>query len=300
MGLVLLVPLVPLVVLTACCLRRRAPTPCRRTVPRELIRSALAIIPADADAGATQRAVDRVVGTDARVDVVVVEVAVAGRPALEHVAPRVTVLRPAIPCTTANALRVGAARGMRSDYDAVIEVPVGHSRLARRITPLLDALEDGAHVALASRYVPGGRVLECGPVRRLASRGANSALRRVTRLPVHDVTARIRAYRREAVRDALLRAHGDGQSFGVDVLLRCRSSGLHVTEVPVTAAACECATTSLADARGLFARVVRSRRPRLLGGDREIEGVGVAEPAAAPTVYDAPRTLTGQGGYAVR
>jgi dolichol-phosphate mannosyltransferase len=174
---------------------------------------------------------------------------------------------------------------MRSNYDAVIEIPVEHSRLARRITSLLEALEDGAHVALGSRYVPGGRVLECGSVRRLTSRGVNGALRRVVGLPVHDVTARVRAFRREAVGDALLRAHGEGRGFGVEVLLRCRSAGLRLTEVPVTAAGPTCATNSLVDSRELIARVVRARRLPLRGGGADALGVDIADPATATAGY---------------
>jgi dolichol-phosphate mannosyltransferase len=210
--------------------------------PRELIRRALAVIPSHSDDRALRHAVDLARRADPRVDVVVIE------------------------GTPDRALRAGAARGLVQQYDAVIELSVEHAGLTQRITRLLDALEDGAHVAIGSRYVPGGCVLGCRRARRLASRGANSLLHWCTRLPLHDVTAPIRAYRRAAIEHAVLHAGGRGRSFGLEVLLRCHNAGLRLAEVPVAAAGATCAT-SLAESCDLFARAFRWRRPDALRGD---------------------------------
>jgi dolichol-phosphate mannosyltransferase len=239
----------------------RAVTPRLHSEPRELVRRALAVVPSGSDRAALARAIDRLIDTDPRVDVVVVEPSSEGLRSLERLAPRVT----AVACTPAEALRVGAARGMLADYDAVIEVSVEHSLLARNITALLEALDDGAHIAVGSRHVPGSRGLESGSWRRVASRAANHLLGWLTRVPLHDVTARIRAYRREAIEWAVLPAAGQGHTFGVEVLLRCRSAGLRFAEVPVTAAGCTCATTSLADGRAMLGRALRWRGAALRG-----------------------------------
>ena len=235
----------------------RAPAPRLRSEPRELVRRALAVLPSDPDREAMARAIDRVVETDPRVDVVVVEPPSPALPVVEHVAPRVTVLRPGVACTPVEALRVGAARGMAAGYDAVIELSVEHSPLARSGPGLLEALDDGAHVAVGSRHVPGGRVPGSGSCRRLLSREANRMLGWLTRVPLYDVTARIRAYRREAIELAVLPATDD-RTFGVEVMLRCRRAGLRFAEVPVSAG-CACATIGLADGRALVGRALRSR-----------------------------------------
>jgi dolichol-phosphate mannosyltransferase len=234
----------------------RAPAPRLRPEPRELVRRALAVLPSDPDREATARAIDRVVETDPRVDVVVVEPPSPALPVVEDVAPRVTVLRPAAACTPVGALRVGAARGMVAGYDAVIELSVEHSPLARSVTGLLEALDDGAHVAVGSRHVPGGRVPGSGSCRRLLSREANRVLGWLTRVPLYDVTARIRAYRREAIELAVLPATDD--RFGIEVMLRCRRAGLRFAEVPVSAG-CVCASISLADGRAMVGRALRWR-----------------------------------------
>ena len=262
--------------------RHRATHSCVQPAPRELVRRALAIIPSHPDAGALQQAVDRVLQTDPRVDVVVVDTAAAGPPAIGPANPRVTLLRQPAPCTTADALRLGAARALHQHYDAVIELSVEHSRLARRITSLLEALDDGAHAAIGSRYVPGGRVLECGAVRRLVSRGVNAAVRWHTRLPLRDVTAHIRAYRRVAVEQAVLQATGHGHDFCLDVLLRCRNSGLRLSEVPVSAAGARSAT-GLAVCRDVLGRAIRWRRATPVDDVQHV--IDMADHAATPAVH---------------
>lgn len=265
MAVVVLVFLLVVVAAIVTAAHSRAVTPRLHSEPRELVRRALAVVPSGSDRAALARAIDRLINTDPRVDVVVVEPSSEGLRSLERLAPRVTVLRPVAACTPAEALRVGAARGMLADYDAVIEVSVEHSLLARNITALLEALDDGAHIAVGSRHVPGSGGLESGSWRRLASRAANHLLGWLTRVPLHDVTARIRAYRREAIEWAVLPAAGQGHTFGVEVLLRCRSAGLRFAEVPVTTAGCTCATTSLADGRAMLGRALRWRGAALRG-----------------------------------
>ncbi|HSK98544.1 MAG TPA: hypothetical protein VK891_18095, partial [Euzebyales bacterium] len=216
-------------------------------------------------------------------DVLNVDTAAGGASGLTTVAPRVTLLRQLRRCTPADALRLGAVRGLRQHYDAVVELSVEHSRLARSITSLLEALDDGAHVALGSRYVPGGRVLECSLARRWVSRGVNVALRWYTRLPQHDVAARIRAYRRVAVEQALLRAAGEREDFGLDVLLRCRQAGLQVAEVPVTVAGAVSAT-DLAEGRNLLGMAMGWCTSAPLDGDVQ-RVIDLTDPAATSPAH---------------
>lgn len=254
----LLVPLAVTAVTAAT--RRRLEARRPRPVPRELVRRAVVVLPAHEDARAQLRAVARVLDTDPRVDVLIVDSSSAEQAVVDEVSPRVTVLRHPDVTSGTEALQVGAARGLTRGYDAVIELPVRHSHLARRITALLEALDDGAHVAVGSRYIPGGRVIGCPYARRIASRGVNVALRWMTGAPVSDVTAPVRVYRREAVECALLPASGVDRALGIDVMLRCRNTGLRVTEVPVTVAGPLCAAVTPADGRALLVRAVMSRR----------------------------------------
>lgn len=250
--------------------------------PRELVRRALVVLPPTNDQRALLQAISRVLDADPRVEVLVIEASGASQ-VVDEISPRVTVLRQPEVGSDTDALQLGAARALAGGYDAVVGLSVSHSRLARRITPLLEALDDGAHVAVGSRYVPGGRVIGCPPVRRLASRSANTALRWLTGVPVNDVTAHIRAYRRSAVEQALLRASGTDRVLDLDVMLRCWHAGLRMTEVPVTAAGPACTAVTAAGGRALLARVLVARR-----GDRG--------PAGGPVVVDHAEPLAVSAG----
>lgn len=254
----LLVPLV--VLLVAGPLRRRAAAR-SQPPPRELVRRAVVVLPSDDDQRAVLRAVSRVLDTDPRADVLVVESSPDRAAGVDAISPRVSVLRDPSVSSATEALHTGAARALMDGYDAVIELSIAHSRLARRITPLLEALDDGAHVAVGSRYVPGGRVVGCPTGRRIASRSANAALRLLTGVPVADVTAHVRAYRRVAVERALLCARGRDRTLGIDVMLHARGAGLRVTEVPVTVAGPVCAAVTPAMGREVLARALRARGP---------------------------------------
>src|SRR5437879_13612199 len=63
---------------------------------------------------------------------------------------------------------------------------------------LIAAVEQGADLALGSRYVPGGGTANWGLVRRLISRGA-SLYTRVLLMPIHDATGGFKCFRRDVL-----------------------------------------------------------------------------------------------------
>src|SRR5437588_10877471 len=63
---------------------------------------------------------------------------------------------------------------------------------------LIAACEEGADLALGSRYVPGGGTANWGLVRRLISRGA-SIYTRVLLMPIHDATGGFKCFRRRVL-----------------------------------------------------------------------------------------------------
>lgn len=248
MAVVVLVVLAIVVAAMVTAAHSRDDVPRPHAEPRELVRRALTVVPIHGGE-LPRHLIDRIVETDPRVDVAIVAVGSPARSALERLTPRVTRLHRTGVTTADEALRAGAAWGMRQGYDAIIEMPAEHPQLACATTALLEALDDGAHVAVGSRHVPGSRIVGCARRRRLLSRYANRALRYLTRVPLHDVTARLRAYRWEAVEYGLARARGRRRAFALEVLLHCRHAGLRFAEVPVVATGVICAITALPDAR---------------------------------------------------
>lgn len=132
------------------------------------------------------------------------------------------------------AYRAGFRWALDRDYDRVVQMDADLSHPADRIPALLEALRD-ADVAVGSRYVPGGRVVDWAWSRRLVSRAGNLYVRLVLGLPVHDATAGFKAFRRDALVDIGATAStSDGYCFQIENTWRAVRLGLAVVEVPIT------------------------------------------------------------------
>jgi dolichol-phosphate mannosyltransferase len=104
-----------------------------------------------------------------------------------------------------------------------------------RHLPDLIAATTHADVAIGSRYVPGGAIVNWPRRRMILSRAANVYIRAVTRLGVRDCTSGYRCWRRTALASLPLdRFFSDGYSFLVEMLFVAARRGCTVAEVPIT------------------------------------------------------------------
>ncbi len=93
----------------------------------------------------------------------------------------------------------------------------------------------GADLAIGSRWVPGGKVINWPTSREFLSRGANTYTRIMLGMPVRDATAGFRAYRATTLRKIGIEGvQSQGYCFQVDLTLRTVREGLRITEVPIT------------------------------------------------------------------
>jgi dolichol-phosphate mannosyltransferase len=126
--------------------------------------------------------------------------------------------------------RWAQARG----YDVVVEMDADGSHAPEQLPRLLAALES-ADLAIGSRWVEGGRIVNWPRSRELLSRSGNAYVRLLLGVPVRDATGGFRAYRREVL-DALplddVASHG--YCFQVDLAWRAIEAGYRVVEVPIT------------------------------------------------------------------
>lgn len=123
----------------------------------------------------------------------------------------------------------------RRGYRTVVEMDADGSHDPADLPRLLRAVDEGADLAIGSRYVPGGEVRNW-PFHRLAlSRGAGMYTRFMLGLDVQDVTAGYRAYRLEALGKLDLdTVTSVGYCFQIDLTWRAVKAGLTITEVPIT------------------------------------------------------------------
>jgi dolichol-phosphate mannosyltransferase len=104
--------------------------------------------------------------------------------------------------------------------------------LARLLTPVRDGRAD---VALGSRYVTGGAVLDWGLLRRIISRGGSLYAAVILGLTVRDLTGGFKCFRAEvleAIDLPSVQAHG--YAFQVELTNRAIRHGFRVVEVPIT------------------------------------------------------------------
>jgi dolichol-phosphate mannosyltransferase len=126
--------------------------------------------------------------------------------------------------------RWALARG----YDVVVEMDADGSHAPEQLPDLLAGLA-GADLALGSRYVTGGRVVDWPVYRLLLSRIGNRYTRWLLRLPLSDATGGYRAARAALIeRLPFDDVASQGYCFQVDWAWRAVRAGARVSEVPIT------------------------------------------------------------------
>jgi dolichol-phosphate mannosyltransferase len=100
---------------------------------------------------------------------------------------------------------------------------------------LVSAVQDGADLAVGSRYVGGVRVLNWPLTRLILSYGAGIYTRSITRMPICDVTAGFKCFHRRTLESLdLQRVRSNGYAFQVEMTYRAWKRGFHIVEIPIT------------------------------------------------------------------
>lgn len=134
----------------------------------------------------------------------------------------------------ASAYIAGLRWGMERGYEVLIGMDADLSHDATALPRLLEAIGEGADVAVGSRYVPGGMTVNWPLSRRLLSRGGNWYASHVLSTGVADMTSAFRAYRAEALRGVDLDGlRAEGYGFLLELIHRLRQDGAVIVEVPI-------------------------------------------------------------------
>jgi dolichol-phosphate mannosyltransferase len=133
------------------------------------------------------------------------------------------------------AYAAGFDKALADGAEVVIEMDADFSHDPADLPRLVKAIDDGADLAIGSRYVPGGSTPDWPVTRRLISKGGNLYARAMLGIPTRDATAGFRAYRAEALRALPYReAQASGYAFQVEMAMRAYETGLRVVEVPIS------------------------------------------------------------------
>jgi dolichol-phosphate mannosyltransferase len=134
-----------------------------------------------------------------------------------------------------SAYRDGMRWGLRRGYDVLVEMDADLSHDPADLPRLIGAVEDGADLAVGSRYVTGGSIPEWSLARRILSRQGNRYAAALLHLPATDATSGFRAYRAGALAAVDLdRVRADGYGFQIEMVYRIAALGGTVVELPIS------------------------------------------------------------------
>jgi dolichol-phosphate mannosyltransferase len=133
-----------------------------------------------------------------------------------------------------SAYLAGFSEGIARGYEVLVEMDSDLSHDPGALPSLLAALEEGADLAIGSRYIPGGSIPRWSVGRRALSRWGNRYAAFMLRLAVHDATSGFRAYRATAVAAIDLdRVRADGYGFQIEMAHLVARAGGRVVERPI-------------------------------------------------------------------
>ncbi|MDH4135955.1 MAG: polyprenol monophosphomannose synthase [Anaerolineae bacterium] len=117
--------------------------------------------------------------------------------------------------------------------DCIVTMDADFSHHPRYI-PSLIAQTRVYDLSVGSRYIDGGRAVNCNLWRRFLSRMGNNTARLTLGLKASDCTAGFRCYRRQVLEAVDLDTiFSSGYSFLVEMLYKCQQLGYRVGEVPI-------------------------------------------------------------------
>jgi dolichol-phosphate mannosyltransferase len=146
-----------------------------------------------------------------------------------------TVLRRPEKAGLGSAYRAGFAQGLALGYDALIEMDSDLSHDPAALPALISAVDNGADLAIGSRYVPGGAIPDWPKHREYLSRGGNRYAALMLGLQVRDATAGFRCYAGSMLsRIDLDRITADGYGFQIEMAYAVARRGGRIVEVPIS------------------------------------------------------------------
>ena len=170
---------------------------------------------------------------------------------------------------------------LEHSYEYVFEMDADFSHDPADVPRLYAACaEEGADVAVGSRYVSGVNVVNWPMGRVLMSYYASKYMRFVTGLPIHDTTAGFKCYRRRVLETIDLDAiRFKGYAFQIEMKFTAYKLGFRIKEVPVIFVNRRLGTSKMSG--GIFGEalfgVIRLRLAALSGKIKPRQGAARAD-----------------------
>jgi len=123
---------------------------------------------------------------------------------------------------------------LKNNYDYIIEMDADFSHNPNDLDRLCAAIDDGADVAVGSRYVKGGSTENWPLDRKIYSQGGSAYTRIITGMPVKDPTAGFVCYRNKVLSSMNLdNIKFIGYAFQIEMKFASWRLGFKIKEVPI-------------------------------------------------------------------
>lgn len=133
-----------------------------------------------------------------------------------------------------SAYLAGFRWGLASGYDCLCEMDCDFSHNPDDLERLVAAIDQGADVAIGSRYVTGVNVVNWPMSRLMISYFGSKYVRLATGMPIHDTTAGFVCYRRHVLEQIDLdRVRMKGYGFQIEMKYTAWRLGMRLEEVPI-------------------------------------------------------------------
>lgn len=123
--------------------------------------------------------------------------------------------------------------GLERGYEALVEMDADFSHRPQDLGPLVEKLKDH-DFGVGSRYVPGGRTVNWGLMRKIISRGGSLYSRIILGFQLNDWTGGFNAWRREVLEGIDLdTVKSNGYSFQIELKYKALKKGFRGAESPI-------------------------------------------------------------------
>ncbi|MNS83611.1 Undecaprenyl-phosphate mannosyltransferase [compost metagenome] len=118
-------------------------------------------------------------------------------------------------------------------YEGIVEMDADFSHRPEDLGPLIETMKLN-DFAVGSRYVPGGRTVNWGLIRKIISRGGGIYSRLILGFPLNDWTGGFNAWKKETLdKIDLSSVQSNGYSFQIELKYKALKKGCKGAESPI-------------------------------------------------------------------
>ncbi|HEX6216655.1 MAG TPA: glycosyltransferase [Vicinamibacterales bacterium] len=131
----------------------------------------------------------------------------------------------------------GAHSAVMTGFDAgrapfVLMYPADDDTNAAMLDQMVELARGGCDIVCASRFLPGGAMVGCPPLKAALVRAGNFTLHHFARLPSTDASNGFRLFSRRALDEIAVESE-EGFCYSIELLVKAHRLGWRVGEVPV-------------------------------------------------------------------